>query len=227
MVRAALALLQALPLIAGADADACNVVLKDAKSWLPPPELTECPHLRITGDALGTQNIARLSPVLGRATALTRLDLSHQNLTDDGTKELARSLRSHPSLLTLHLAHNGIGSVGAIALAMLVDSRGSKLEQLLLNDNKIGPQGMSGLAHTLRRNSTLTHLDVRANRGGPGSAKSFAVGLSGNNKLRQLNLGENAIENLGARALGNALPAIRALELGGLCRSQNCNFPAA
>ena len=73
---------------------------------------------------------------------LISLNLSKNNITDDGAKALARSI-SLGKLKKLDLNFNRIGDEGAFAIA---ESKSlSNLESLKLGQNKIGTEGTTAL----------------------------------------------------------------------------------
>ncbi|KAK1742614.1 hypothetical protein QTG54_007179, partial [Skeletonema marinoi] len=61
------------------------------------------------------------------------------------------------------LCYNTINSAGCLALAQLLQREDSTLQTLLLRDNFIDDEGASILATSLRKNKTLTCLDLRGN----------------------------------------------------------------
>ncbi len=117
-------------------------------------------------------------------TSLTALDLSWNEIGDEGT----RSIANLSNLSSLYLSLNNIGDEGARALAML-----SNLTVLDLHRNNIGDEGARALANL----SNLTVLDLHQNTIGDEGTWALAM-LS---KLTSLDLGGNSIGNEGARAL--------------------------
>lgn len=122
--RVALALLALLEAAATeGDSAACEVQLQTAelaREWVPHASLLTCEALKLSGAPLGA-DITKLLPLLSRSH-VTKLELNGQALRDSDVKLLATSLRAHPTLRTLHLSHNLISSMGAVALSTLLTS---------------------------------------------------------------------------------------------------------
>ncbi len=160
-----------------------------------------------------------------RAEHRTSLDLSRENIGDEGAKAIATSL---PSLTSLNLANNNIGGDGAKAIAMSLPS----LTSLNLDLNKIGNEGAKAIAASLPGLTSLnldlnniddegakaiaaslpglTSLDLTSNNIGAESAKAIAASLTG---LTLLNLGYNRIGDEGAKAIAASLPGLTSLDL--------------
>jgi Ran GTPase-activating protein (RanGAP) involved in mRNA processing and transport len=68
-----------------------------------------------------------------------------------------------------------------------------------------GPEGAIQIASTLKRNTTLTRLDLSNNKIGDAVATQIAAALKGNTILRRLGLGCNEIRDEGVRQIASAL----------------------
>ena len=121
---------------------------------------------------------------LGAAMAahprIVSLDLSHNELGDDGAALLADAVlrAAAPSLTALSVAANGIRAAGAAALAASLDSNAT-LRYLDLGANDLGDDGARALADALARLSwcqLLRELDV--------SSQAAAVGATARKGLR-------------------------------------------
>jgi internalin A len=119
-------------------------------------------------------------------TGLTTLNLSENQIGDDG----ARALANLTNLASLDLSLNQIGDHGARALANLAN-----LANLDLSHNQIGDDGARALANL----ANLASLDLRHNQIGDDGARA----LSSLASLSSLDLSLNQIGDDGARALAN------------------------
>lgn len=74
---------------------------------------------------------------------LTALDLTHNNIRDDGAKTIADAMQVNSTLITLLLSANNIGSAGANGLAKAINSNkhASAMRRLDLDDNCIRDDG--------------------------------------------------------------------------------------
>ena len=146
----------------------------DATAWQPPTSMTSCSAIRLSGSPIGEAGGSKLTAVLNRADQLESLDLSHMELGDVGVKAVMGALkgahqlhlerRAPGKLMQLHLEHNRIDSGGAVAIAVFLSQPGLRLEQLVLHNNNIGPQGAYSLALPLVKNSTLRSLNLQSNQ---------------------------------------------------------------
>ena len=116
--------------------------------------------------AAGARAVAPHLPVI----ALTKLDLSHNAILDDGVLGLAPHLP--PTLRALNLSHNGVGAAGAQALALHLPPA---LQGMNLNVNRIGDAGACALAPRLP--PTLRTLCLVDNALGVQGARAIAQHL--------------------------------------------------
>ncbi|EDQ92352.1 uncharacterized protein MONBRDRAFT_4839 [Monosiga brevicollis MX1] len=103
-----------------------------------------------------------MAKVLIGVPSLQQLDLSLNNLGDSGIVALSHSAGAS-GLRGLHLDGNFVTAVGGEALA---DSlcMSQSLEELSVQDNKLGDQGMAAIERLLEQIPTLTRLSSRGNK---------------------------------------------------------------
>ena len=145
-------------------------------------------------------------------TCLTSLDLSNNELNDEGAVQLGKALASNNKqhIKELKLSRNNIGNRGARALgAGLVAS--TTLEVLVLSNNEIQDQGIAALAQGCR---TLRRLSLDNNRISPQGAVALGQALSSSKKdgggssccrMVELSLEANHMGNEGTLALAKML----------------------
>ena len=106
----------------------------------------------------GATLIANLLPVMG---GLTTLDLSSNKLRDEGVSAVCEAIQSIKvtKLASLNFRANGIGPVGANAVAALVAVTGS-LAKISLAWNNLGEKGTTAICEALKPNKTLKELDL-------------------------------------------------------------------
>ncbi len=133
----------------------------------------------------------------GSLTNLVKLNLSRNNISDEGIEALAKS-GNVKNLTNLDLSDNNIGPEGAKALA---DGSLTNLVELDLSENNISDEGIEALAKgESLKNLTSLHLNCNSigNKGAKALAKSEKL-----KNLTDLNLDTNGIGSEGAKALAS------------------------
>ena len=133
---------------------------------------------------------------------------------DEGVKAIAQELRDNNTCIGLDLSENIISNVGAHYLAEVLPHSG--LKELFLSWNKISNDGMRALATTMR-GSSLTALRIGYQNVDEIIDDGFvciAESLKDTN-LAVLDMSSNSrrVEESGVKALCDALPESRVLEL--------------
>ena len=138
---------------------------------------------------------------------ITFLGLGGCGIGPIGAKEIADYIQFTAVLAELQLSANNIGDNGAIAIADALKSGTTVLTNLGLSSNNIGPEGAKAIADALQSGmSMLTKLSLEHNNIGPEGAKAIAGALkSGKAVLTTLFLNNNKIDDDGAMAIAGAL----------------------
>lgn len=157
--------------------------------------------LVLAGNQIGDEGAKALARALVTNTCLATLDLAGNLIGDEGAEALARVLVTNTCLTTLDLADNLISDKGAKALGRALASPGVHLSTLIINNNRIGDEGMEALVAT-----SLSTLCVCCNRISDEGAKALEKALASNTNLTFLSLSGNWIsKEEGAKALQRAL----------------------
>jgi len=162
----------------------------------------------------------RQKPVMPK---LDRIDLSNNNLGDNGTATLTRAIskRGQPSMVDLYLSFNNIGSGGTETIM-------NKLLQhnvvtLFLDNNIIGDKGCKLVAGSLSSMHHLSRLNLSFNQIGSRGITSLMRALIGCESITYLGLSGNVMKISGAIAMGFALaqhPRLAHLEVDNCCLSE-------
>jgi Ran GTPase-activating protein (RanGAP) involved in mRNA processing and transport len=144
-------------------------------------------------------------------TKLTSLKLRHNNIFNNGAKIIAGTLLN--SLISIDLSINMIGAIGATSISTAITNKKSKLKELNIAFNCIGPEGATSLAEALKSNMNLTNLNIASNRIGSKGATSLAEALKSNINLTNLNIAFNHIGPKGTKSLAEALKSDRLVAL--------------
>ncbi|KAG0059741.1 hypothetical protein BGZ89_000158 [Linnemannia elongata] len=105
--------------------------------------------------SLGKKKFTRLIETLKTKSTLTTLDLSENEIGDNGAVALAEALKTNSTLTALYLGSNSIGDNGAVALSEALKTN-STLTTLNLFNNSIGDNGAEVLFEALETNLTVT-----------------------------------------------------------------------
>ena len=128
--------------------------------------------------------------------SLKRLDISFNNIGDDGAKMISQGILQTSTLSSLNLNHCNIGAVGTgeIAHSLTINS---SLEILWMNDNAIGHYGATGIAAALCVNKTLKELSLTGDSTiDYGAASEILAGASRNNSLTFVHITNSSIINV-------------------------------
>ena len=115
--------------------------------------------------------------------SLKRLDISFNNIGDDGAKMISQGILQTSTLSSLNLNYCNIGAMGTgeIAHALTINS---SLEILWMNGNAIGHYGATGIAAALCVNKTLKELSLTSDSTiDYAAASEILAGASKNNSL--------------------------------------------
>lgn len=89
------------------------------------------------------------------------LELSDNEIGDDGARDLAMLLRDKPSIIHLDLNNNHIGDEGIQELARALSNPHATLQRLYLEKNgEIGESGVNQLIEMLKVNRSLERLSL-------------------------------------------------------------------
>ena len=154
---------------------------------------------------------------------LDRLDLSNNDLGNDGTARLTRAITKRNTIhfVDLRLSNNDIGPSG-------VETIMNKLLQhnivsLSLDNNAIGDQGCQLVAASLHSMHQLSRLNLSFNQIGSRGCSTLMKTLIGCESITYLGLSGNIMKISGAIAMGFTLaqhPRLEELDLDNCCLSQ-------
>ena len=121
--------------------------------------------LNLSLNSIGPQGASYFQLPLQYNHTLLELNLSRNNIQDDGAKAIAQGLldSSDTKLHTLDLSWNSLTNEGAFALAHVLREK-SLLRSLKLASNAIGDDGVNAIADALHSDLALIELDIVGNQ---------------------------------------------------------------
>ncbi|KFP91701.1 Protein NLRC3, partial [Apaloderma vittatum] len=175
-------------------------------------QLLFCHNLRLDNNQFRDNVMELLGSVLSvKDCQIQKLSLAENQISNKGTKALARSLMVNRSLTVLDLRSNSIGPTGAKALADAL-KKNQVLLSLNLQHNTIKEDGATFLAEALLTNHRLTTLHLQKNAIGAHGARKIAEALKQNCSLKELILSSNSVGDHGSVALAEALKVNHSLQ---------------
>ena len=174
-------------------------------------------------NVLETKQRSRNHKTTAAMPFLDRLDMSNNDLGDDGTTQLTRAIlkRSEIHLVDLKLSSNGIGPVGVETLMNKLLQH--NLVSLSLDKNSIGDQGCQLVAASLQSMPSLSRLNLAFNQIGSRGITSLMRSLVTCKSITYLGLSGNILRISGAIALAFTLtqhPRLEELDLDNCCLGQ-------
>jgi Ran GTPase-activating protein (RanGAP) involved in mRNA processing and transport len=153
---------------------------------------------------LGLTNVLQ---ALGRLPTLTKLVLNHARLGPDDARQLGILLCNTPSLHTLVLKDCTLRSAELVELAPALYHNTSIKELDLSENNLHGMESAEALRDVIRRNKTMTTLDLSGICFGQYTVavERIADGLGSNSTLLKINLSRCALRDDGVSILAQNL----------------------
>lgn len=95
-------------------------------------------------------------------SAITTLNLSSNEIGDEGTKSLCEVLKKNSVLTKICLDRNKIGDSGAESISELL-KKNSTLQTIRLTENKIGDKGVKLISEALKINTSIRYIYMKDN----------------------------------------------------------------
>lgn len=161
---------------------------------------------------LGDEGVAIIANAVIGNTSLRLLDLRSNMITPNGALAIQGMIVASQYLLELNLSGNHLGNLGVHCLARGLQQQTCLLEKLDLDANGIDAAGARSIALMLRSNRRLRELKIAFNSINDEGAAAIAASLERNTTLQWLSLRRNGIGNPGASALADKFPHMNGLK---------------
>jgi len=153
---------------------------------------------------LNNTSAVYVGKVIENNSTLCSLDLSCNEIGDEGSIQIAKGIKVNRSLLFLNLGCNHIRGKGFTEIATALQYN-NILKAIDLNNNGCADYGARAIGNALRVNQTLLEVDLSQNRITAEGAYSLGIGLEENVGLKVLKLGGNPFQLRGAISIVDSL----------------------
>ena len=160
--------------------------------------------LDISNNNISNLGAREIASALHENQTLQTLNISCNNIQVDGAIAMAKALHENKALQYLYISNNNILDNGVIAISECI-KKNSKLQELVISGNNISSKGAKQLAEAVKINTTLRSLDISNNKISNDGVKFISDYLKHNCTLKELNLSENEITNEGVIELSEAI----------------------
>lgn len=174
-------------------------------------------------DAEHIASIMRLPTVFrdDHYLGLRSIDLSHNDLGDEGGQILGHAIGDNETVTELDLSWNKIRKTGIGCIAKGLAENNS-LKYLNLSSNGLGNDGAELISNALAANRMLETLDLSANRIGLAGIVNLFTQIANNEKLAVIKLTNNPITLQGptaalARLLASDVTALQEIHIADAC----------
>lgn len=162
-----------------------------------------------------------LADAIAKNHNIKHLDFSHsRSIGLQGFWALAAALANHPSLVSLNLSYNTMGSEGAKAFGWVTfnanndnkDSVSTNLTSIDMTGNCIGDSAVAVLADVLMGEAPIKILKLGYNEIGHVGGTALGKALRLNSRVQELDLQMNTLQEKGARQLMSLLTQNRSVQ---------------
>ncbi|XP_043853722.1 NACHT, LRR and PYD domains-containing protein 3-like [Dromiciops gliroides] len=170
-------------------------------------------HLDVSGNFLCDCGMRLLCEALRHpACNLQKLMLSMCHLTDSCCQDVSSALKNNQSLIHLDLGCNSLYSHGVKLLCEALENEACNLQTLQLWNCQLSAACCHALSSVLKKNQSLTHLNLGANSLGNNGVKLLCDALGNQNcKLQELKLCKCLLSAAGCQYLSSALKSNQSL----------------
>lgn len=142
---------------------------------------------------------------LGLNPILRELNINHCWLCADDAARLAKASEKNSTIDRLDVSWNNICDDGVASLSFSLAGRNSTLTFLNISSNNFGASGAASLAKCLFANYGMKHIELKHNAICDYGATELASAIRANSTLEKLNISDTDIGDAGADAIGKIL----------------------
>ena len=169
--------------------------------------------LNLSFNNLGDEGATILAGNILNLVHIASLDVSFNSIRDDGVKAIAYALSATKTIRKLHLSGNLITSEGFKSVGQLLLNKSSILETLYLSCNGGHIHGAINIANCINREITLKCLCLNGNKINSEGCGVISKALLLSESIVHLNLSNNNIGDSGLLLLSKSLTSYQLLEV--------------
>ena len=154
----------------------------------------------------GHSHINALARFLAVHPEIKTLELRNNGITDDGISMLSAALMASGGVTALDLSDNKLRWQGVQAIADMLTMKGTQLETLVLDGNRMEDRALEVLGQAMRENLVLRSLSIANCNISHLIANKMERVILNHGGLRELDLSWNKLGAVGARAVAKVLP---------------------
>ena len=168
-------------------------------------------ELNLTWNNITNEGAKKIAEAIQVTKTLQILSLNRKEISDNGAAAISDSLKINVSLQELRLGYNNITTEGAKKIAEAIQVT-KTLQILTLNRNEISDDGAAAISDSLKINVSLQELNLAWNNITNEGAEKIAEAIQVTKTLRKLNLNDNQISDDGAAAISDSLKVNKSLQ---------------
>lgn len=167
--------------------------------------------LNLSYNEIGDDGAIALAEGLKYSNSLTSLNLEKNEIGDDGLKVLCEPLQEHANIELLNISSNNIGDVGAVAISDCLKNY-SNLLSLSIDCNKMCGDGVASVAVSLKNCKKLLSFKSDHNKVSDCSARILSDSLKHCQQIQIISLSSSGLTDDGAIAFSKCLTGLTCLQ---------------
>ena len=160
--------------------------------------------LKLDASLMKMQDESCISDCLKINKSLKELNMSENEITSNGAKEIATAIRVNTTLEKLDLSCNALSDDGVNFISDSLKNNNS-LKEINISRNKITSEGAQYITDAIRINTTLVKLDLSCNALSDDGVTAVSDSLQFNISLQELNLSKNEVTSEGVKKMGQVI----------------------
>ena len=168
--------------------------------------------LDISHNNISDDGAVAISDCLENNDTVQKLDMSHNKISDNGISRISKALQINTKLQMFNISYNNISYDGAVAISEYLKNNNT-LQELYMSNNKVSNKGIINIGKALEMNTRLQMINISYNEISDDGAVAISECLSNNNTLRELNMSHNKVSDNGIINIVKALQINTTLQI--------------